>query len=136
MSIISYILPSRRLDLLLRSAETFLHLRLSDYLAVIRFTTLTHKARIRVWSTPKCKAGKTLLGTLWPYSTSPIYANHILRRARFNSTVLIFHALRAQRLLNSPESAYRSETGGLMTALRKLTVEQSDGFLCSSRTQY
>ena len=30
-----------------------------------------------------------------------------------------------QRLLNSPESAYRSETGGLMEALRVLTVEQS-----------
>lgn len=34
-----------------------------------------------------------------------------------------------QRLLNPPESAYRSETGGLMAALRKLTVEQSNGFL-------
>jgi Zn-dependent M16 (insulinase) family peptidase len=33
-------------------------------------------------------------------------------------------ALKAQRLLNPPESAYRSETGGLMDALRKLTVEQ------------
>jgi len=33
-------------------------------------------------------------------------------------------ALQAQRLLNPPESAYRSETGGLMEALRKLTVEQ------------
>jgi len=33
-------------------------------------------------------------------------------------------ALQARRLLNSPESAYRSETGGLMEALRKLTVEQ------------
>jgi hypothetical protein len=53
----------------------------------------------------------------------------------FNSTVLTFHTLRAQRLLNPPESAYRSETGGLMDALRKLTVEQSDGFLCSSQTQ-
>ena len=36
---------------------------------------------------------------------------------------------RAQRLLNPPESAYRSETGGLMEALRKLTVEQSKAFL-------
>ncbi|KAF7436910.1 hypothetical protein PC9H_003744 [Pleurotus ostreatus] len=33
-------------------------------------------------------------------------------------------ALRAQRLLEPPESAYRSETGGLMEALRVLTVEQ------------
>ncbi|KAF8507185.1 Metalloenzyme, LuxS/M16 peptidase-like protein [Russula emetica] len=33
-------------------------------------------------------------------------------------------ALQAQRLLNPPGSAYRSETGGLMAALRKLTVEQ------------
>ena len=32
---------------------------------------------------------------------------------------------RFQRLMNPPESAYRSETGGLMEALRKLTVEQS-----------
>lgn len=33
-------------------------------------------------------------------------------------------SLQAQRLLNPPESAYRSETGGLMEALRKLNVEQ------------
>ncbi|TBU62037.1 Metalloenzyme, LuxS/M16 peptidase-like protein [Dichomitus squalens] len=32
--------------------------------------------------------------------------------------------LRMQRLLNPPGSAYRSETGGLMEALRVLTVEQ------------
>ena len=30
-----------------------------------------------------------------------------------------------QRLLNPPGSAYRSETGGLMEALRSLTVDQS-----------
>ena len=48
----------------------------------------------------------------------------------------MLYTLRAQRLLNPPESAYRSETGGLMAALRKLTAEQSDEFLCSSRTQY
>ncbi|KAK1232703.1 hypothetical protein PQX77_004179 [Marasmius sp. AFHP31] len=33
-------------------------------------------------------------------------------------------ALKMQRLLDPPESAYRSETGGLMEALRVLTVEQ------------
>ncbi|KAL1951615.1 hypothetical protein VTO73DRAFT_764 [Trametes versicolor] len=33
-------------------------------------------------------------------------------------------ALRMQRLLNPPGSAYRSETGGLMEALRVLSVEQ------------
>ncbi|KAI0271378.1 Metalloenzyme, LuxS/M16 peptidase-like protein [Gloeopeniophorella convolvens] len=33
-------------------------------------------------------------------------------------------SLQAQRLINPPGSAYRSETGGLMEALRKLTVEQ------------
>ncbi|KAH9950492.1 Metalloenzyme, LuxS/M16 peptidase-like protein [Amylocystis lapponica] len=33
-------------------------------------------------------------------------------------------ALRMQRLMNAPGSAYRSETGGLMEALRILTVEQ------------
>jgi len=33
-------------------------------------------------------------------------------------------SLQAQRLLNPPGSGYRSETGGLMEALRKLTVEQ------------
>ncbi|KZT72760.1 hypothetical protein DAEQUDRAFT_663389 [Daedalea quercina L-15889] len=33
-------------------------------------------------------------------------------------------ALQLQRLLNPPGSAYRSETGGLMKALRDLTVEQ------------
>ncbi|KAH9944050.1 Metalloenzyme, LuxS/M16 peptidase-like protein [Epithele typhae] len=33
-------------------------------------------------------------------------------------------ALRTQRLLNHSKSAYRSETGGLMEALRVLTVEQ------------
>jgi len=31
-----------------------------------------------------------------------------------------------QRLLNPPESAYRSETGGLMEALRVLTIDQSE----------
>ena len=31
-----------------------------------------------------------------------------------------------QRLMNPPGSAYRSETGGLMEALRVLTVEQSE----------
>ncbi|KAI9445287.1 Metalloenzyme, LuxS/M16 peptidase-like protein [Lactarius indigo] len=34
-------------------------------------------------------------------------------------------SLEAQRLVNPPGSAYRSETGGLMAALRKLTVEQT-----------
>ncbi|KZT05962.1 uncharacterized protein LAESUDRAFT_701454 [Laetiporus sulphureus 93-53] len=33
-------------------------------------------------------------------------------------------ALRMQRLMNPPGSAYRSETGGLMAALRQLTVEK------------
>ncbi|KZT30492.1 hypothetical protein NEOLEDRAFT_1126056 [Neolentinus lepideus HHB14362 ss-1] len=33
-------------------------------------------------------------------------------------------ALKMQRLLNPPGSAYRSETGGLMEALRVLTIEQ------------
>jgi hypothetical protein len=31
-----------------------------------------------------------------------------------------------QRLLNPPGSAYRSETGGLMEALRVLAVDQSE----------
>lgn len=34
-----------------------------------------------------------------------------------------------QRLLDPPGSAYRSETGGLMEALRKLTVDQSEYIL-------
>ena len=33
---------------------------------------------------------------------------------------------RLQRLLEPPGSGYRSETGGLMEALRVLTPEQSD----------
>lgn len=33
--------------------------------------------------------------------------------------------LKAQRALYGPESGYRSETGGLMEALRKLTAQQS-----------
>ena len=37
-----------------------------------------------------------------------------------------------QRLLNPPGSAYRSETGGLMEALRVLTVEQSTRFILRS----
>ena len=36
--------------------------------------------------------------------------------------------IRLQRLLEPPGSGYRSETGGLMDALRVLTVEQSDDF--------
>lgn len=40
-----------------------------------------------------------------------------------------------QRLMNPPGSAYRSETGGLMEALRVLTVEQSMSvFDCSCHT--
>ena len=35
-------------------------------------------------------------------------------------------ALRQQRLFYPPESAYRSETGGLMEALRKLSIEESE----------
>ena len=34
--------------------------------------------------------------------------------------------IRLQRLLDPPGSGYRSETGGLMEALRVLTPEQSD----------
>lgn len=33
---------------------------------------------------------------------------------------------RLQRSLDPPGSAYRSETGGLMSAIRVLTVEQSE----------
>lgn len=40
------------------------------------------------------------------------------------NTSMDLMSVQAQRLLNPPESAYRSETGGLMTALRKITVEQ------------
>ncbi len=118
MSIIFYILPSRRQDLSPRSAETFLHLCLSE-LDLLRYITLIRN-----------------LGILWPYSTSLTHVNRILRFTVFGSTILIFHTLRAQRLLNPPESAYRSETGGLMAALRKLSVEQSNGFLCSSQTHH
>jgi hypothetical protein len=35
-------------------------------------------------------------------------------------------SLSSQRLLYPPGSAYRSETGGLMSALRVLSVEQSE----------
>lgn len=38
---------------------------------------------------------------------------------------LITKFFRMQRLINPPGSAYRSETGGLMEALRALTIEQS-----------
>lgn len=34
-----------------------------------------------------------------------------------------------QQLINPPGSAYRSETGGLMEALRVLTVEQSKSYV-------
>jgi Zn-dependent M16 (insulinase) family peptidase len=43
--------------------------------------------------------------------------------------------LRRQRLLNPPGSAYRSETGGLMEALRVLTVEQSKLVCCPPPTR-
>ena len=35
-------------------------------------------------------------------------------------------SIRLQRLLEPPGSGYRSETGGLMEALRVLTPDQSD----------
>lgn len=38
---------------------------------------------------------------------------------------LLNTAVSMSRLFNTSESAYRSETGGLMEALRSLTVEQS-----------
>jgi Zn-dependent M16 (insulinase) family peptidase len=40
----------------------------------------------------------------------------------FNSDFII---IRMQRLMNPPGNAYRSETGGLMEALRVLTPDQS-----------
>lgn len=40
-------------------------------------------------------------------------------------------ALASQRTLYPIGSAYRSETGGLMEALRKLSVEQSSSLPCS-----
>jgi len=36
--------------------------------------------------------------------------------------------IRLQRILDPPGSGYRSETGGLMDALRVLTPEQSDDY--------
>jgi hypothetical protein len=42
------------------------------------------------------------------------------------SDLLLELSISLQRLLEPPGSAYRSETGGLMTALRVLTPEQSD----------
>ncbi|KAH9064309.1 Metalloenzyme, LuxS/M16 peptidase-like protein [Lactarius vividus] len=70
----------------------------------------------------------------------PIYVDHILyptitdagflTEARRDCLTLDYVLLtniwlsRAQRLVNPLGSAYRSETGGLMEALRKLTVEQ------------
>jgi len=129
MSTISYTLQSLRLDLSPRSAENFpAPPYRSDELPIIRCITLTHKVRIRVWSTLKCKAGKTLPGISCHYSTSQPYSITFLGHA------VRFHTPRAQRLLNPIESAYRSETGGLMQALRELNVEQSDGFLSSSHS--
>ena len=40
--------------------------------------------------------------------------------------LLLELSIRLQRLLEPPGSGYRSETGGLMDALRVLTPEQSD----------
>ncbi|KAF8832423.1 hypothetical protein HHX47_DHR1001921 [Lentinula edodes] len=62
----------------------------------------------------------------------PIYVDHILyptitkageMQGRENTSGDLM-ALGMQRLLDPPSSAYRSETGGLMEALRRLTVEQ------------
>lgn len=65
-------------------------------------------------STAKCRAEKTLLGILWPLGSS-LFPPQISP----NSTY------RSQRLLNPLGNAYRSETGGLMEALRVLSVERS-----------
>ena len=41
------------------------------------------------------------------------------------NTSMDLMSLRMQRLINPVDSAYRSETGGLMEALRVLNVQQS-----------
>lgn len=42
------------------------------------------------------------------------------------NTSMDLMSLRMQRLINPAVSAYRSETGGLMEALRVLNVQQSE----------
>ena len=55
-----------------------------------------------------------------------------LRSANSTSYLLMSHSLselsiRLQRLLDPPGSGYRSETAGLLDALRVLTPEKGDG---------
>jgi hypothetical protein len=44
----------------------------------------------------------------------------------FLPNITLTSSISLQRLVNPPGSAYRSETGGLMEALRVLTPEQSE----------
>ncbi len=74
------------------------------------------RVKILVWYIAKCRGVRTHRGTSWLFSS--LLRNDSLQNSQFS----IF---RMQRLTFPEGSAYRSETGGLMQALRKLTVEQS-----------
>ena len=55
---------------------------------------------------------------------------------RYTDLICYFYVLltvthRMSRLVNRLGSAYRSETGGLMEALRSLTIEESEDALCN-----
>lgn len=77
----------------------------------------TAKARILALSTARCRGGRTAHRTSWSFSQSNL--TFCQRNA------LLIPSCRLQRTLFPEGSGYRSETGGLMQALRKLTVEQS-----------
>lgn len=71
-----------------------------------------------VWFIVKCKGVKILLGISWPSGLFHINLPGFSTDVSFSQ----------QRLMDPPGSAYRSETGGLMEALRRLTPEQSISF--------
>ncbi len=104
-------------NLQFRNRSEFLHLYLCIKAHGIRYIISIQADRIQVWYTVRCKAEKIHQGILWP-SGMPVH-----HKTSFFLSYVALH--RAQRLLDPPGCAYRSETGGLMEALRVLSVEQS-----------
>lgn len=73
------------------------------------------RVRTLVWSIVKCKDARILLAISW------LFGEYFHSRR----PVVWLTLPSLQRLLDPPGSAYRSETGGLMEALRRLTPERS-----------
>ena len=96
----------------------FVPLHLSNWAIDLlpRSTISMGKARTLGLSTAKCKGERILQEISWPFGAFFF---------SWRNSQSIWLNRRLQRLMDPPGSAYRSETGGLMEALRCLTPDQS-----------